>query len=417
MHSSRPPRGGSSPAALPALLRASHLFGLALGSALGKLRDSGVTAARMFERAEESALLLRMTRAAAGILGARWDKVPERHRSHYPPEQRFRILRIRSFLGLSQRETAEMFRVSTETIARWEMETTRPDEEAPRHALRPLVAPNPPVRRFADVVRAVVKTMELVGFGGNDLIARTLARAGWKLSARTVGRIRKERWPLPCAPEAASRVPRAVRAKRPNHVWMVDLTDVKGLFGLVTFKVAVVFDAFSRMPLSARVFSKEASAVEIARFVSRTAKRHGRPAHFVSDRARCFTGGIFRRKLLRLGVKQRFGAVGKKGSIALIERLWRTLKDTLGLRLMGPLVAEDLMAKVELGLVHYAHFRPHQALAGATPSEIYFGRTPSHLSAIPPSRGRPGEGPMDLPFRVDYLDAERLLPALVRKAA
>jgi hypothetical protein len=28
---------------------------------------------------------------------------------------------------------------------------------------------------------------------------------------------------------------------------MVDLTDVKGLFGIVTFKVAVVFDAFSRM--------------------------------------------------------------------------------------------------------------------------------------------------------------------------
>src|SRR5271169_5555657 len=78
MRSSRPLRGGSSPAALPALLRASHLFGLALGSALGKLRDSGVTAAKMFERAEESALLLRMMREAAGILGARWDKVPER---------------------------------------------------------------------------------------------------------------------------------------------------------------------------------------------------------------------------------------------------------------------------------------------------------------------------------------------------
>src|SRR5664279_3439717 len=264
MHSSRPPRGGSSPAALFALLRASHLFGLALGSALGKLRDSGVTTARMFEKAEESALLLRMMREGAEILGARWDKVPERQRPHYPAEQRFRILRIRSFLGLSQRETAEMFRVSTETIARWEMETTSPDGEAPR----PLVAPNPPVRRFADVVRAMVKTMELAGFGGNDLIARTLSRAGWKLSARTVGRIRKERWPAPRVPEAASTVPQTVRAKRPNHVWMVDLTDVKGLFGLVTFKVAVVFDAFSRMPLAARVFSKEASAREIARFVS-----------------------------------------------------------------------------------------------------------------------------------------------------
>jgi putative transposase len=413
MRSSRLPRGGSLAAALPALLHATHLFGLALGSAFGRLRESGATAARLFERAEERALLLRMTREAAEILGARWDKVPERHRPHYVPEQRFRILRFRSFLSLSQRETAGMFRVSVETIARWEMETTSADGDT----ARPLVAPNPPVRRFADVVRAVVKTMELAGFGGNDLIARTLARASWKLSVRTVGRIRKERWPVPRVPEKASMVPRALRAKRPNHVWMVDLTDVRGLFGIVTFKVAVVFDAFSRMPLSIKVFSKEASAVEIARLVSRTARGHGRPAHFVSDRARCFTGEIFCRKLLLLGVKQRFGAVGKKGSIALIERLWRTLKDTLGLRLMGPLVAEDLMAKIELGLLHYAHFRPHQALGGATPAEIYFGRAPSHLSAIPPPRGRPGEGPIYSPFRVDYLDAERLLPLLVRKAA
>jgi len=303
--------------------------------------------------------------------------------------------------------------VSVETIARWEMEATRPAGESSR----PLVTPNPPVRRFADVVRSLAKTMELAGFGGNDLIARTLARAGWKLSARTVGRIRRERWPLPRVPEAASTIPRAVRAKRPNHVWMVDLTDVKGLFGLVTFKVAVVFDAFSRMPFSVRVFSKEASAREIAQFVSRTSKRHGRPAHFVSDHARCFTGQVFRRKLLRLGVKQRFGAIGKKGSIALIERLWRTLKDALGLRLLRPLVAEDLTATVEMGLLHYSHFRPHQELGGATPAEMYFGRTPAHLSAIPPPRGSPGEGPMDSPFRVEYLDAERLLPVLVRKAA
>ena len=45
------------------------------------------------------------------------------------------------------------------------------------------------------------------------------------------------------------------------------------------------------------------------------------------------------------------------------------------------------------------------------------GRTPSHFSAFPPPRGRPGEGPMDSPFRVEYLDAERMLPVLVRKAA
>jgi hypothetical protein len=64
MRSFRPPWGGSpghavggrllDPAALPALLHASHLLGLVLGSALGRLRESGSTAARLFERAEES---------------------------------------------------------------------------------------------------------------------------------------------------------------------------------------------------------------------------------------------------------------------------------------------------------------------------------------------------------------------------
>ena len=412
MRTSRPLRGGGS--GLAALLRATHLLGLAFGSALGRLRESGLTAQAMFAKAEEQVLVVRMLREAAEILGERWEKVPDRHRTHYTPAQRFRILRLRTFLGLSQRETAALFRVSVETIGRWEEEALRGREEEDTPAL---VRPSPPVRRFSDVVRAVAKTMELAGVGGNDLIARTLARAGWKMSARTVGRIRKERRPRPRAPEAASAVPRAVKAGRPNHVWMADLTDVRGLFGLVTFKIAVVFDAFSRMPLSMRLFVKEPSADEMARFVSRTARRFGKPAHFVSDKGNCFRGGVFRRELKRLGVRPRFGAIGKKGSIALIERLWRTLKDTLGLRLLQPLVAEDLRRKVELGLIHYAHFRPHEALGGATPAEIYFGRTPAHLSAIPPPRGRPGEGPTDSPFRIEYLDAERRLPVLVRVAA
>ena len=37
--------------------------------------------------------------------------------------------------------------------------------------------------------------------------------------------------------------------------------------------------------------------------------------------------------------------------------------------------------------------------------------------ALESDAGRPGEGPMDLPFRIEYLDAERLLPVLARKAA
>ena len=43
--------------------------------------------------------------------------------------------------------------------------------------------------------------------------------------------------------------------------------------------------------------------------------------------------------------------------------------------------------------------------------------SPPETGSRPPPRGRPGEGPMDLPFRIEYLDAERLLPVLVRKVA
>ena len=41
MRSFRLLRDSSLPAALPALLRATHLFGLTFGSALGRLRESG----------------------------------------------------------------------------------------------------------------------------------------------------------------------------------------------------------------------------------------------------------------------------------------------------------------------------------------------------------------------------------------
>jgi hypothetical protein len=61
--------------------------------------------------------------------------------------------------------------------------------------------------------------------------------------------------------------------------------------------------------------------------------------------------------------------------------------------------------------------RPHQALGGATPAEIYFERTPAHLSAVPPPRGQPGDGPAESPFRVEYLDSEQRLPVLLRNAA
>ncbi len=272
------------------------------------------------------------------------------------------------------------------------------------------------MRRYADVVRHLVRTMALCGFGGNDLIARTLARAGWKISSRTVARVRKEK--LPPAPLAGRlAISRTVTARHPNHVWMADLTEIPGLFRIFSFKLAVVFDAFSRMPLASRLFLIEPGSKQIARLFKKAAAAHGSPRHFVSDQGTQFTAAAFRKTLERIGTRQRFGAVGKIGSIALIERFWRTLKGLLALRSLRPLVVGDLRRRLALGLFYYAYLRPHEALGGATPAEIYFASTPVHLAAVHPPRGTPGQRPRASPFAIRFLDPERRLPFLVPRAA
>jgi len=167
-------------------------------------------------------------------------------------------------------------RVSSGTITRWQAELAQaPDKTAIGSLFRPI----PPVRRYADGVRHLAQAMALTGFGGNRTIAQTLARAGWKLARRTVGRIRKETTVVP--PESGT-AGRAVRARHPNHLWMADLTEVSSLFRIGSFKLAVVLDAFSRLPLAFRAFTSEPSADQLADVVVTAASSCGVPAQSTS---------------------------------------------------------------------------------------------------------------------------------------
>ena len=144
-------------------------------------------------------------------------------------------------------------------------------------------------------------------------------------------------------------------------------------------------------------------------------RRHGRPRHFISDQGSQFTATVFREMLDVLSIGQRFGAIGQYGSIAVIERFWRTLKELLGIRLWPPLSAEHLEARTELALTYYSALRPHQGLGGATPAEVYLDKTPAAENAVRPPRkaARSTAGDEPLPFEIVYLDPERLLPVLV----
>src|SRR5262249_55980835 len=161
----------------------------------------------------------------------------------------------------------------------------------------------PPLMRYSDVVRDLVCLMDEMGFGGNLRIAQTLARAGIKLSRETVRRWRKEpRSPRPSI-QSKRRLGPVLSAKRPNHIWMLGITEIAGLFGLFRFKLAVVLDVFSRMPLAGRVFTREPSGDEMAELVEYAAAKHSPPKHFVSDQGAQFTSAAFRESLERLGVK------------------------------------------------------------------------------------------------------------------
>jgi hypothetical protein len=139
-----------------------------------------------------------------------------------------------------------------------------------------------------------------------------------------------------------------------------------------------------------------------------------RPKYLITDLGSEFRGRIFRKAAARLGVVQRFASKDNIYATARLERFWRTLKQMARFRLFRPLTVHDLEQRLELALLHYVCFRPHQGLKGATPAEALLGLDPAAQRAVSPPRGRPGEGLLDLPFAVDFLDRQhRALPILI----
>jgi len=399
--------------ALRAVLDATHLLGLATGTHLRRLRELNDPLAELQVRLQEAELRARLAWETAELLGSRFAKIPEKHRPYFTPAQRFRILEIRNLLAWNAHETARAFLVCSNTILNWEKAA---DPSA--RVVGVTIQPTPPVRRAADVVRAVVQTMTRLGMGGQDLCSRILARAGWLVSARSVGRYRRV---PPVPPIDDSRTPARpvspVRARFVHHVWMMDVSEVKQLLG-PSLQMAAVFDAFSRVPLALQVFDAKPTARDMAGLLKRAVRAFGPASYLITDLGTEFTGGAFRKPARRLGIHQRFASKDSLKATARLERFWLTLKEAAGLRsLWLPLDRQDLERRVERTLLFYLCFRPHEGLRGATPAEAFLGLHPAHLAAVEPPRGRPGEGPHQRPFQVDYSDPLTRAFPILRPAA
>jgi transposase InsO family protein len=377
------------------------------------------------------------------ICRARLRCLRPQERPHYPPAERLSILLLRARAGWNAAETARRFLVTAATIAAW---MRRLDEQG-HHAL---VKPAVPVNRFSDAVALLVQQLHQVapGFGRRKL-AEVLARAGVGLAASTARRLLERRPQAPLAPPPnpgekrrdTGSNERVVTAKRPHHVWHADLT-VIGIgtpgfgfwapwwpFALVlrwamSWHVAVLVDHFSRSFLAFALFRKEPTAQEVCALLERAVQNTGvAPRYIITDRGAQF-GNDYRAWCRRHGVRPRYGAVGKKGSIALVERFILSLKSELLWKVFVPASQARMHKLIGSYQRWYNDERPpHASLGGLTPAEVLAGRLPVSKRRVASwsrrARGHPNISPHNqLELHVTYVGGNTLLPVVsIRQAA
>jgi transposase InsO family protein len=325
--------------------------------------------------------------AENALLRARLVRVPARRRPRYRAHERLEILWHAARYRLSVTATARAFAVTRQTVIYWRRAL---GDERP-HLL-------PPPGRLPDLVRELSRRLKAEWpRWGTRRIAGQLARLGIKASRSSVQRLLQR----PPAPEPDDRLlPNGMPtllAKRPNHIWMIDFTRLGGI--VRPNFVGAVIDAFSRRVLAIGFLRGEPDGRFAVCLLRRALTRHGTPTWLVSDKDRALRNQLVNGLLCRHGVRRRYGAVGRQGSIAVIERFWRSMKQEYihGLFLYRP------KAAIGTRLRRYARWfneeRPHQGLRNRT--EIYRGR--------PPRTARNLTGGQ---LCVRFLDGDRRLPIL-----
>ena len=214
-------------------------------------------------------------------------------------------------------------------------------------------------------------------FYGSRQLVRHLRREGVSVGRRRVRRLMRV-----MGLEAIYRKPRTSAAHpdhhvypyllggltidRPNQVWCADITYIPMAAGFL-YLVAVM-DWASRHVLSWRLSNTMdggfcLEALEAALAV-------GTPDIFNTDQGAQFTSAAFTGRVLAAGARCSMDGRGRCLDNVFIERLWRSLKyEAVYLHeLTDGFAAERVIGA---WMRFYNHERPHSALGGRTPGEVY----------------------------------------------
>ena len=161
---------------------------------------------------------------------------------------------------------------------------------------------------------------------------------------------------------------RKLAVTSPNQVWATDITYVPMARGFV-YLVAIV-DWFTRRVLAWRV-SISLDAEFCIEALEEALARYGKPAIFNSDQGSQFTSTAFTAVLHREQIAISMDGRGRWRDNVFVERLWRSVKYE---EVYLNAYASVPEARTGIGryLAFYNAVRPHSALGGRTPDQIYF---------------------------------------------
>jgi len=173
-------------------------------------------------------------------------------------------------------------------------------------------------------------------------------------------------------------------------------------------------------------------SITVRAFLGRTIVSAGAtPKYLICDKDTIFWCAGFKQWCRRKGIRPRYGAVGQHGSIAVVERFIRTMKDEGTRRILVPQRRNTFRSEVRSFVTWYNEHRPHTTLEGRTPNEVYLRLRPANRRprieprerwprgaqcAVPRTliAGQPGDR---FALQVDFHDGKRYLPIVSLKRA
>jgi transposase InsO family protein len=287
----------------------------------------------------------------------------------YTLREKLFILCYMETFQVPRRRVTECLGIAKSTLYRW----LHKIEEQQQPSTPPNKTPMEIASLIWDITKANVSW-------GRVRVANQLALLNIFISGSTVRNILNQPKP-PAGPKSSAKATemeeekaRSIPAWYPNHVWSIDTTMVY-CWGLWPIHICVVIDHFSRkVMVTAPLEGPNAGWINNA--LESAIGKYGRPKHIISDQGSVFIGDVFAELMTTYEILHRFGAIGKHGSIAVTERVNKTLKYEWLKRvaiIKGIDHLTELCNEFELW---YNRWRPHMTLDGFRPDDVYFNNKP-----------------------------------------